>query len=158
MTTGIAAAILVVGSTAPALAGPPVVSNARIQLSGDVRLPDSEDLVTLSGLLHVVTRVVPVDDGHLITVYANLPANVDATGPEELRFIAHGASKHADVHDLSDGEIVPCVMPGFTLLLAGPSDRNISPVSFDITVHLQFSASGELLAGIADTGGIRSEH
>ena len=153
MIAAMAVSIGLAGIPSGALAAPPVVSNAYVQLSGHVAIPDTDDAVTLSGLVHVVTRVVPAEDGHLITVYANLPANVVAEGPDELHFIAHGASKHADVHDISNGEIVPCVMPGFTLLLAGRGQKNIAPIPFSIELQLTFSVAGELVAGTASAGG-----
>ena len=156
MIAAVAVSIGIAGHASGALAAPPVVSNAHVRLSGQVPIPDTGDVVTLSGLVHVVTRVVPVDDGHLITVYANLPANVVAEGPQELHFIAHGASKHADVHDISTGEIVPCVMPGFTLLLADRADRSIAPIPFSIELRLRFSPAGELVEGDAFAGGARS--
>jgi hypothetical protein len=148
----VTAAMLVTGSPSRAFAAAPVVSNAHVQLSGAVAIPDTSDVVVLSGLVHVVTRVVAVEDGHLITVYANLPANVSAEGPQELRFIAHGASKHSDVHSIRPGEIIPCVMPGFTLLLADQTNKSISPIAFSIRLELGFNESGELVSGVALVG------
>ena len=151
--TTLAALIVAAGIAAPstALAAGPVVSNAHVTLRGQVAIPDSADAVTLSGVVHVVTRVVPVEDEFLITVYVNLPANVSAVGPQELRFIAHGASKHADVHPITAGALIPCIMPGFTLLLDDPDGKGIKPIDFSLQLYLGFSETGELLSGVADT-------
>ena len=122
----------------------PDLFKAAMRISGSV---------SLSGFVHVVTRVVPAANGmHLFTVYANLPANVSATGTaaqQEPHFIAHGASRHANVHT---GLIIPCVMPGFTLLLADPSGADISPVAVDIDLELEFDEDLQLVRGGATTG------
>jgi hypothetical protein len=156
-----ALAILVVSVAvaAEAEAGP-TVSNGRVALTGRVAV-EGTGFVELSGEVNVVTRVMPVDGGHLVTVYAALPADASATGPGETRFVALGSSRHADVHRISNGELIPCIMPGFTLLQlpAGgdaAGDGSVRPTDFDITLRLQFSESGQLIAGDAVAGAFGS--
>jgi hypothetical protein len=102
-------------------AAPPVVSNAYVKIvNSRVPVPDSDEVVALDGWLHLVVRVVPLEDGsRYFTVYANLPANVGAESSTGEHYVAIGAVRHADTHP---GLIIPCIMPeGFTLIQADPA-------------------------------------
>lgn len=141
------------GIPVAAQAAAPVVSTVNVAIvDSRVPIPDSSEQVTLAGSLHLVVRVVPLDDGsRYFTVYANLPASLKAESTTGERFVAVGAVRHADTHP---GLIIPCIMPeGFTLIQADPAQagRNLAPVSFALNVLLRIDETGEVLEGVAST-------
>jgi hypothetical protein len=143
----------VAGMPPVALAAAPVVSNVFATLvQSRVAIPDSDQTVDLEGTVHLVVRVVPLEDGsRYFTVYANLPADVSAQSSTGERFVAVGAVRHADTHT---GLIIPCIMPeGFTLIQAsaGREGRSVAPTPFGLYVLLQISEDGAVTAAAAST-------
>jgi len=125
------------GAASPAV----VVSTLQIPLSG---LGSSDSPV----VVHVVTRVsVPAEGGPAtIAVNAALSPSAQPGRAGGTPRILAGAAQHVDEHDISNGEIIPCVLPGFKVIDSG---EGVPPTTFDILLELQFSPSGELVGGTA---------
>ena len=118
-----------------------VVSTMEIPLVG---LGGSDSPV----VVHVVTRVLVPEGGGPATIAVNAALSSSAQPGRSggtPRILA-GAAQHIDDHDISNGEIIPCVLPGFKGIDTG---AGVPPTTFNILLDLQFSPSGGLVGGTA---------
>jgi hypothetical protein len=145
---GIAAGVisLAVNLSLYAQSGNVVTSVVELPLDGSFVDAASGETVNVSGAVHLVTHVVSAVDTTTITLYATLPANVNATATNGAGYLLQGeTSQTLAITGSVVGDIFAVMIAYQRLVNAEFREDKKLPVP--IHLNLKFASDGTLLVG-----------